>query len=165
MVHFRAMTGPTTIPDAFRAALAGLEEQRRPPAANTFLRCFGCGPEHPDGLYVRGFRTDDGVVSPVIISRRYEGPAGAAHGGIVAAYMDEILGVAALRATNRVSVTGELTVRYVAPAPLETPLLGRGRLVADHGRYFDVEGSLEELATKKVVSRARGRFFPVPREP
>ena len=56
-------------------------------------------------------------------------------------------------------------MRYVAPAPLETPLLGRGRLVADHGRYFDVEGSLEELATKKIVSRARGRFFPVPREP
>jgi acyl-coenzyme A thioesterase PaaI-like protein len=151
------MTAPTGIPEPFRAALAGLEEQRRPAAANTFLRCFGCGPEHPDGLYVRGFRTDDGIVSPVIISRRYEGPAGAAHGGIVAAYMDEILGVAALR--------GELTVRYVGPAPLETPLLGRARLVTDHGRYFDVEGSLEELATKKVVSRARGRFFPVPLEP
>ena len=155
------MTAPTDIPEAFRAVLAGLEEQQRPPAADTFLECFGCGPEHPDGLYVRGFRTEEGVLSPVVISRRYEGPPGAAHGGIVAAYMDEILGVAALRGSGKIVVTGELTVRYVAPAPLETPLLGRGRLIADHGRYIEVEGSLEELTTKKIVSTARGRFFPV----
>jgi acyl-coenzyme A thioesterase PaaI-like protein len=161
MVHFRAMTAPTSIPEPFRAVLAGLPEVERPPSFGPFLRCFGCGPQHPDGLHVRGFRTAEGVLSPVIISRRYEGPEGAAHGGIIAAYMDEILGAAALRATNRVSVTGELTVRYVAPAPLDTPLLGRGRLVTDHGRYFDVEGSLEELATKKIVSTARGRFFPI----
>jgi len=149
------------IPEAFRTVLAGLEEQERPPAANTFLACFGCGPEHPDGLYVRGFRTEEGVLSPVIISRRYEGPKGAAHGGIIAAYLDEILGVAALRATGKVSVTGELTVRYLAPAPLETPLLGRAHLVTDNGRYFEVEGTLEQLANGQVVARGRGRFFPV----
>ena len=155
------MSAPIGIPEPFRAVLAGLPEQERPRAADTFLRCFGCGPEHPDGLYVRGFRTEDGVLSPVIISRRYEGPPDAAHGGIVAAYMDEILGSAAFRGTGRIVITGELTVRYVAPAPLETPLLGRGRLVADHGRYIDVEGSLEDLASKRIVSTARGRFFPV----
>ena len=154
------MTAPTGIPEPFRAVLAGLAEQQRPRDADTFLGCFGCGPEHPDGLYVRGFRTEDGVVSPVIISGRYEGPPGAAHGGIVAAYMDEILAAAVFR-VDKIAVTGELTVRYLAPAPLETPLLGRGRVVSDHGRYLDVEGTLEELATGHVVSRARGRFFPV----
>jgi len=39
-------------------------------------------------------------------------------------------------------------------------LLGRGRLVADHGRYVDVEGSLEEFGAARVVATARGRFFP-----
>jgi len=91
---------------------------------------------------------------------RVRGPAGAAHGGIVAAYLDEILGAAVVRATGRISVTGELTVRDVRPAPTETPLLGRGRLVADHGRYVDVEGSLEEFDAARVVATARGRFFP-----
>ena len=153
---------PPAIHDAFRAVLAGLEEQQRPAAADTFLKCFGCGPEHPDGLYVRGFRTSDAVLSPVIVPRRYEGPPGAAHGGIVAAYMDEILGAAAYRGANKISVTGELTVRYVAPAPLETPLLGRGRMLTDHGRYIDVEGTIELLTNGQVVARARGRFFPVP---
>jgi len=155
------MSDSRDIPEAFRAVLAGLEEEPRPPAAAAFVKCFGCGPEHPDGLHVRGFRTPEGVLSPVVISRRFEGPKGAAHGGIVAAYLDEILGVAALRATGKASVTGELTVRYVAPAPLETPLLGRGRMTTDHGRYFDVEGTLEQLTDGRVVARARGRFFPV----
>ena len=153
--------GAPAIPEVFRAVLAGLEEQERPPAADTFLRCFGCGPEHPDGLHVRGFRTAEGVLTPVIVARRWEGPPGAAHGGIVAAYMDEILGAAAFRGTGRIAVTGELTVRYVAPAPLETPLLGRGRMVSDHRRYVDVEGTLELLSTGQVVARGRGRFFPV----
>ena len=109
---------------------------------------------------MRVFRTDDGVVSPVIVPRVYEGPPGAAHGGVVAAYLDEILGGAVVRSTGKAAVTGELTVRYVRPVPTETPLLGRGRLVTDHGRYVDVEGSLEEFGAARVVATARGRFFP-----
>ena len=109
---------------------------------------------------MRVFNTDEGVLAPVVVPRVYEGPPGAAHGGIVAAYLDEILGGAVVRATGKICVTGELTVRYVRPAPSETPLLGRGRLVADHGRYVDVEGSLEEFGAARVVATARGRFFP-----
>ena len=163
------MTDPTALPplpDVFREFFAGLEEQReaaRPDDA--FHRCFGCGPAHPDGLRVRCFRTVEGpdhVVSPILISRRFEGPPGAAHGGIVAAYLDEVLGGAVVRSTGKHNVTGELTVRYVKPVPLETPLLGRGRLVEDHGRYVDVEGSLEELGTERILATARGRFFPIP---
>jgi 2-dehydropantoate 2-reductase len=154
---------PELVSPAFREALAGLTEQRpsyRPDAP--FHRCFGCGQGHPDGLRVRCFQTPDGVVSPIVVSRRYEGPPGTVHGGIVAAYLDEVLGGAVVRATGRSNVTGELTVRYVQPAPLETPILGHGRLVADHGRYVDVEGRLEELATGRLLATARGRFFPIP---
>ena len=149
------------LPAGFGTFFEDLEEVRSPTRADTFHYCFGCGPAHPGGLHVRCFRTEDGVVSPVLVPRVYEGPPGAVHGGIVAAYLDEILGGAALRATGRPSVTGELTVRYVKPVPSETPLLGRGRLVADHGRYVDVEGSLEEFETSRVVATARGRFFPL----
>lgn len=149
------------LPEAFRELFAGLVEQRHSPGpGDGFHRCFGCGPAHPSGLHVRVFKTDEGVLAPVVVPRVYEGPPGAAHGGIVAAYLDEILGGAVVRATGKISVTGELTVRYVRPAPTETPLLGRGRLVADHGRYVDVEGSLEEFGAARVVATARGRFFP-----
>ena len=99
------------------------------------------------------------MLSPILVPRRYEGPKGAAHGGIVTTYLDEILAGAAVHATDRLSVTGEIAVRFVKPVPLETPLLGRGRLTARHERYVDVEGWLEELATSQVLARARGRFF------
>jgi acyl-coenzyme A thioesterase PaaI-like protein len=149
------------LPDAFGGYFDDLQEERDPTRPDAFHRCFGCGPDHPSGLRVRCFRAEEGVVSPVLVPRVYEGPPGAVHGGIVAAYLDEILGGAALRATGRPSVTGELTVRYVQPVPAETPLLGRGRLVANHGRYVDVEGSLEEFGAGRVVATARGRFFPL----
>jgi len=127
------------LPEAFRELFAGLIEQRHfPGPGDAFHRCFGCGPAHTSGLHVRVFKTDAGVLAPVV----------------------EILGGAVVRATGKISVTGELTVRYVRPAPTETPLLGRGRLVADHGRYVDVEGSLEEFGAARVVATARGRFFP-----
>jgi len=164
MVHSRAMRAPAGIPEVFGACLEGLEEQHWPDGS-VFDQCFGCGPRHPTGLRVRCFRTPEGVLAPVVVAKRYEGPVGAAHGGIVAAYLDEICASAALRITGRAGVTGELTVRYVAPAPIETPLLGRARLVTDHGRYADVEGSLEELGGGRVVATARGRFFAVPPGP
>jgi uncharacterized protein (TIGR00369 family) len=155
------MTEPA-IPDAFTAVLAGLPEQRPSPGAGSFYgRCFGCGPEHPNGLHIRCFQTDEGVLSPIVVPREYEGPPGVAHGGIVAAYLDEVLAGAALRATGRVCVTGELTVRYVRPVPAATPILGRARLLEDHGRYLDVEGQLETVEGGRVLATGRGRFFPV----
>jgi acyl-coenzyme A thioesterase PaaI-like protein len=153
------MFTPEPLPEVFRERFAGLEEQRaatRPD--DVYARCFGCGPGHPSGLRVRCFRADAGVVSPLLIERRYEGPPGATHGGIVAAYLDEILAGAVVRGTGRLAVTGELTVRYVRPVPPETPLLGLAQLVTDHGRYADVQGRIETLATAEVLATARGRF-------
>jgi acyl-coenzyme A thioesterase PaaI-like protein len=156
------VTALPPLPPGFGTYFAGLEEQRvSADPDDRFHRCFGCGPGHPGGLHVRCFASDEGVVSPIRIARQYEGPPGGTHGGIVAAYLDEVLGGAVARATGRIAVTGELTVRYVAPVPTEVPILGRGRLVADHGRYVDVEGHLEEFATKRLLAMARGRFFPV----
>lgn len=102
------------------------------------------------------------MISPIIVPGQYNGPPGATHGGIVAAYLDEVLAAAVHLATARPAVTGELTVRYVKPVPVETPIIGKGSLVADQGRYVDVEGRLEELGTGVVLATARARFFPVP---
>ena len=150
------------VPEVFRDVLAGLEEQRYVTGPeHPFYACFGCGPGHPDGLRVRCFRAPDGVLAPIVIPARYQGPKGFAQGVIVATYLDEVLGAAVVRAVGRAAVTGELTLRYVAGVPLETPLLGHGRVVTDHGRYVDTEGRLTELASDRVVATARGRFFPI----
>lgn len=154
------MTPAPELPEVFRHYFGALEEQRYTSRSeDTFHRCFGCGPEHPIGLRVRCFKTPEGVVSPILVPRPYEGPPGAAHGGIVAAYLDEVLAGAIVRATGRIAVTGELTVRYLAPVPTETPILGRGCLLLDRGRYVDAEGRLELFGSERVLATARGRFF------
>jgi uncharacterized protein (TIGR00369 family) len=156
------MIHPSSIPEPLRAYFASLDEQQHAPQpGDAYHHCFGCGPGHPAGLRVRCFKTDDGVASPVLIARDYEGPPGAAHGGIVAAYLDEILAGAVLRGTGKSAVTGELTVRYRRPVPTEHPIIGRGRVVADHGRYIDVEGELVDAATQDTLATGRGRFFPM----
>jgi len=148
------------LPEVFRSHFSSLEEQFLSNAPDDmFSVCFGCGPGHPNGLRVRTFKTDAGVLAPILVPARFEGPRGAAHGGIVTAYLDEVLAGAAVHATGRLSVTGEIAVRFVKPVPLETPLLGRGRLTARYDRYVDVEGSIEELETSEVLARARARFF------
>lgn len=156
------MTTPDPLPEIFHERFGALQEQRytkRPDDA--YYHCFGCGPGHPTGLRVRCFRIDDGVLSPILVPRHYEGPPGAAHGGIVAAYLDEVLAGAVVSTTGCIAVTGELTVRYVRPVPLETPLVGRGRVTGRHGRYVDAEGGIEDLTTADVLATARGRFFHV----
>ena len=157
-------------PTAFGDYFAALTERRATALpTDRFHHCFGCGMGHPTGLRVRCFDAPDdeaapsAVVSPIVVPHEYEGPPGAAHGGIVAAYLDEVLGGAVARATGKASVTGELTVRYVKPVPTETPLLGRGWLVAYVGPYVDVEGHLERFSDGVLLARARGRFFPVSR--
>jgi len=80
------MTDPSLIPESLRGYFAALEEILHDSSdADAYHHCFGCGPGHPTGLRVRCFKTDAGVASPVWIAKSYEGPPGAAHGGIVAA--------------------------------------------------------------------------------
>ncbi len=151
---------PHQLPEVFRAHFARLEEQPHPPGS-PFARCFGCGPEHPTGLRVRWFRNGEGIVSPIVIPDEYEGPRGSAHGGLVALYMDEVMSGAVVRHLALPAVTGEMTVRYVSRVPTLAPLLAHARTVADHGRYIDAEGRLEEFESGRLLATARGRFFPL----
>jgi len=155
------MSSTSPIPAPFEQMFAGLEELRFTGPCARSHECFGCGPNHDIGLRVRCFRAGGEVLSPIIIPLRFEGPPRAAHGGIVAAYLDEVLAGAALNHTGRIHVTGELTVRYLKPTPVERPLLGRGRALRAAGKSLELEGTLEDLETGEVVGRATGRFFPL----
>jgi len=57
----------------------------------------------------------------ITFGNAYEGAPGIVHGGFVAAALDEMLGmVSAMSGT--VAMTGEFTVRYRKPTPINTPL-------------------------------------------
>ena len=80
------MTHTPPIPAAFQDVLVDLPELTFSGEGTRFHQCFGCGPTHEIGLRVRCFRAAGEVLSPIVVPRRYEGPPGAVHGGIVAAY-------------------------------------------------------------------------------
>ncbi len=149
------------VPAPFAERFVPLAEVKFSGPRSSFHNCFGCGPGHDIGLRVRTFQSEAEVLSPIVIPRRFEGPPGAAHGGIVAAYLDEVLAGAAVSATGRLYVTGELTVRYVKATPIERPLLGRGRAVRDWGKYIDLEATIEDWETGEVVAKATARFLPI----
>jgi acyl-coenzyme A thioesterase PaaI-like protein len=58
---------------------------------------------------------------------------------------------------ERFVVTGELTVRYVKPCPVGTPLELSARTTGAHPRYAVVEAEVRDGDV--VVARSTGKFF------
>ena len=122
------------------------------------LGCFGCSPSNPVGLALRFRRTGDAVYTAYAIPERYHGAPGIAHGGVLATIVDEVSCAAAafLRATF--VVTGEISVRYLRPCPVETPLVIEARVVGEHARYLVVDAEVRDGDV--VLARSTGKFFP-----
>ena len=123
--------------------------------------CFACGPDNPDGMHLE-FTLDEArktFVCHFALGKRYTGPPGHCHGGIIATILDDAMGkVNKLREV--VAVTKEMTVEYVKPVPLEKPLRVEGREVSVHGRQhinmaeiFNEEG--------EVLARSKGIFIAI----
>ena len=122
--------------------------------------CFGCGPEHPSGLRVRFFREPDGVRTEVSVSVTHQGPPGVVHGGIQAVILDEACCAAAFFTRDTFVVTGELSLRYRQPCPIDQPLVVRAAVVAEEERYFVVRGELCLAGTDDVLTIGEGKFYP-----
>ncbi len=92
--------------------------------------CFVCGKDNPDSMRLR-FTYDeerDCFVCRFRLGKRYTGPPGHCHGGIIATILDEAMGkVNKLR--HVIAVTSEMTVNYLKPVPLQQPLRVESREV------------------------------------
>ena len=120
--------------------------------------CFGCSPTHPSGLKLRFRRRGERVLSRYTIADRFHGAPGLAHGGIVATILDEISCAAVNLVTDRWVMTGELTVRYERPCPVEQPLDVVAAITdRTHSRYWIVEAELHRAGER--VARSSGKFF------
>jgi acyl-coenzyme A thioesterase PaaI-like protein len=106
--------------------------------------CFVCGLENPVGLKLRFH--DDGIGEvrcEYSIGAEYQGYPGIAHGGIVAAILDEVVGrVAIIGDPNRFLMTVRMEVTYRQPVPVETPLTIVGKPVKVGGRLARAVGEL-----------------------
>jgi len=123
--------------------------------------CFVCGPDNPDGMHLQ-FTLDEErrtFVCHFTLGRRYTGPPGHCHGGIIASILDDAMGkVNKLRQV--IALTKEMTVEYIKPVPLHTPLRVEGREVSVHGRQHV---NMAEITNEQgeVLARSRGTFIAI----
>ena len=119
--------------------------------------CFVCGRDNPVGLHVRWDNHPDvgEVHATVSIPAHFNGYPGVAHGGIVAALLDEAAGRSILLDGDfdQLMVTAKLEVRYHQPAPTETPLLLVGRLDRGGNQHAEARAELR-LPDGSVAARA-----------
>jgi len=88
----------------------------------------------------------------------YEGAPGRSHGGMVAALFDDFTAFV-LPLAKTAAYTGELTVRYHRPVPIEAPLEFRSRIVSHEGRKLRVTG--ECTAEGQVVASTEVLFITI----
>jgi uncharacterized protein (TIGR00369 family) len=137
-----------------------------PPENETLLfpidaGCFGCSPTSEAGLRLKFFRAGDEICSRYSIPDHFHGAPDVAHGGIVATLIDEVSCASVYFLTESGVVTGELTVRYMRPCPVERELLARGRIVdRSHKKYAVVECEVSD--GEEVLVRSTGKFFYSP---
>jgi acyl-coenzyme A thioesterase PaaI-like protein len=81
------------------------------------------------------------VIGRVTFSSAYEGPPGCVHGGVIAAYFDEVCGVAQA-ITGNPGMTVNLAIDYRAPTPLRKPLEFRAHVVSTEKRKIITAASL-----------------------
>ena len=123
--------------------------------------CFACGKDNPDSMRLR-FTYDEErhcFVCRFRLGKRYTGPPGHCHGGIIATILDEAMGkVNKLR--HVIAVTSEMTVNYVKPVPLQQPLRVESRELSVDGRkHINMAKILNEKG--EVLARSQGLFIAI----
>ncbi len=106
--------------------------------------CFVCGLENKVGLHSKFYSEEPGKVRVDWTAPDcYQGYPGHLHGGISAALLDEVAGRTVLGVTDfRFFVTMKMELRYRKPVPIGVPLVIRGELVKDRGRFVEARSAI-----------------------
>ena len=132
------------------------------PLGSHYRHCFGCGPDHPTGLHLQ-MRAGDGVTvtAELTVTDDHQGAPSLAHGGLLAAALDEALG-GLMHRLRRPAVTARLVTEFLAPVPVGSRLVITARCTGVEGRkvYGEAEGRLDG-PDGPVVVRAESLFVIV----
>ncbi|MCC6730356.1 MAG: PaaI family thioesterase [Chthonomonadales bacterium] len=123
-------------------------------------RCFVCGDDNPHGLR-RRFHTDgERVWTRFTPDVPHMGFAGIAHGGVLAALLDETMGWAPAMAAGRFCMAIELNLEYRRAVPIGTEVTVVGWSTEHRRRIWQAEGEIRD-ADGTVYVRGHGRFMPM----
>lgn len=124
--------------------------------------CFGCGPANPQGLQLRSFVTDDGVVASFTPGPQHSNGMGSLNGGIIATILDCHSGAAVLEETSAGSgrvmemwVTSGLELRYRLPTFLDGSCHLTARITERAEDAMVVSATLEYQDKVRVQAQSR----------
>ena len=124
--------------------------------------CFVCGQNNPDGMRLKFILDEERqtFVCHFRLSKRYTGPPGHCHGGIIATILDDAMGKVN-KLHHVVALTKEMTVEYLKPVPLHKPLRVEGREVeqSTDAQHINIAEILNEK--NEVLARSRGIFIAI----
>lgn len=130
-------------------SLAPLYQQTRQIHAD----CHLCGDLGPLRFALSG----PGQVSADFTGRhQHQGYPGLIHGGIISSLLDAAM-THCLFSLGHQALTAELQVRFLAPAPLQTPLRLTGRLLNRRRQLFQLEAEL--CHGTHPLARASAKFL------
>jgi len=122
--------------------------------------CFGCGQENKTGLRLKFFVDDKyRIVCRVRVPRRFEGPPGHVHGGVIATLLDEAMSKAN-RQFSVVAMTRQMEVEYLKPVPLMKPLTLTAHHVNASGRKHRCEAQITDQ-NGTILASAKALFIAV----
>jgi acyl-coenzyme A thioesterase PaaI-like protein len=122
--------------------------------------CFGCGHANLFGLQLElEPAPDGGVEGRFFVKQDHQGPPGYAHGGVIAAALDEAM---ALLVFDRgtLALTGRLEVDLLAPAPVGTFVRMSARLEEEGERSLRLVAEAAGDDGRRLAA-AKGTFVKV----
>lgn len=129
-----------------------------PVVHHLFADSIVSGGANPMGLGAQLWRDGDTAVMQVTLGDAFEGAPGRAHGGILAALLDETMGL--VNAINGIlAFTVQLDITYLAPAPVNVPITARASMVSRDDRKVRIEGTVSANGT--AIARASSLFITV----
>jgi uncharacterized protein (TIGR00369 family) len=121
--------------------------------------CFGCGKDNPEGMHLKFRFEGKQAVCDFTLPKRFQGPPGHSHGGIVATILDEAMGkVNKLR--NVIALTKSMEISYMKPTPLGQTLTAVGWESAVRGRKHYNKAEIRNAAGE-VLAKGKGVFIVV----
>ncbi len=141
-----------------RTAVSGHDTRQHATPRNY---CFACGKDNPDGMHLKFFyhRESKKFIGRFRLAKRFQGPPGHAHGGIIATVLDEAMGkVNKLRSV--IALTSGMKVQYVKPVPLRQPLVVESHEVRVRGRRHINAATILD-GRGQVLARGRATFIAI----
>ena len=125
-----------------------------------FSDSFVAGAANPMGLAAQLWRDGDVACMQVTLGKAFEGAPGRAHGSVVAALLDEVMGLMNV-INGAMAFTVQLDITYLAPTPVGEPIVARAWLSRQDNRKQFVEATLH--AGELVVASAKALFISIDR--